>query len=106
MRRSPATGVVACAAMSIASWCAGPAFAQQAGGGSGPAGFGVGPLLLVPGIDFALGHDDNIYYSNANRRSSGVRIFSPYVRLEGAPTPHKFAASLRYDFGRYSGRPD
>jgi hypothetical protein len=106
MRRSPATGVVACAAMSIASWCAGPAFAQQAGGGSGPAGFGVGPLLLVPGIDFALGHDDNIYYSNANRRSSGVRIFSPYVRLEGAPTPHKFDASLRYDFGRYSGRPD
>lgn len=106
MQRSGAGSRIAFGALLIASWFGGPAFGQQTGSATGPAGIAVGPLMAVPGVDLAIGHDDNIFYSDANKRGSGIRILSPYVRLEGAPTPHKFDLALRYDVGRYGNSPD
>ena len=106
MQTSRLGKAVALAAMSIASWFACTALAQQSGSASGPAGFGFGPFLMVPGVDLQIGHDDNIFYSNANKKGSGIRILSPYVRLEGAPAPHKFDLAFRHDIGSYSTHPD
>jgi hypothetical protein len=85
---------------------AGSAFAQtqapaQASASSGPAGFPVGPLTVFPGIDLAHGYDDNLFLRPTNRATSSFTIFSPYVRAEAKPGPHKFDATLRIDQGRY-----
>jgi len=66
-----------------------------------PAGFPVGPLVVYPGIDLAVGHDDNLFLRPANRSSSNFTIVSPYVRAEARPGPHKFDVALRIDDGRY-----
>ncbi len=98
MRTRRSVSRVFVAALAVAASGAGTAVAQQA---SGPAGVHVGPLMAIPGVDFAVGHDDNLFYSGINKRGSSVRILSPYVRIEGTPGPHKFDVGLRYDLGRY-----
>jgi hypothetical protein len=91
-RRSGARWLVAplCAALSL------PAFAQE-----GAAGIPFGPMVVYPGVDFAIGHDDNLFSSDRNKRGSDFSILSPYVKLEGKPTPHSFDVTFRADFGRY-----
>lgn len=69
--------------------------------GSGPAGLEVGPMMAYPGIDFAWGRDDNLFLTTGGRKESSIAIFSPYVKLEGKPTPHSFDFLARGDFGRY-----
>lgn len=101
MRSSGARDLIAFTAVLTVCWCARAALAQSA-----PAGFAVGPFKAHPGIDLAIGYDDNLFSSDANRRGSSIRILSPHLRLEGAPAPHKFALALRYDRGRYGGSPD
>lgn len=103
---SKAGNRIAFAAMLIAHGYAGTALAQPTGSDSGPAGVPVGPLMAVPGVDLAAGRDDNLFFSDANKRASNIRILSPYLRLEGASGPHKFDLGLRYDFGRYSDSAD
>jgi len=97
--------VIAAAAAATAWWYAGTALAQQSSAAQVP-GIRLGPLVAYPGVDLALGRDDNLFLSDANKRSSRFRVFSPYLRLEGVPTPHKFNVLLRYDYGRYSSSPD
>lgn len=103
MQTSGSVGRIVFAALLVASWSAGTALGQQAGG---PAGIAVGPFKAIPGVDLAIGHDDNLFSSDVNKRGSSLRILSPYVRLEGAPAPHKFDVGLRYDLGRYGNSPD
>lgn len=98
---SGARKVLAYTAVLIVCWSARSALAQ-----AGPAGVPVGPLRAIPGVDLAIGHDDNLFSSDINKRGSSIRILSPYLRVEGAPAPHKFDVSLRYDAGRYGGNPD
>ena len=82
---------------------AGPAFAQGQSDAavSPPGGIPVGPLTVYPGIDLALGHDDNLFLRPTNTKSSSFTVISPYVRAEAKPGPHKFDATLRVDDGRY-----
>jgi hypothetical protein len=68
---------------------------------TGPAGFPVGPLVVYPGIDLAVGHDDNLFLRPVDRTSSSFTVVSPYVRAEARPGPHKFDFALRIDDGRY-----
>lgn len=90
-------------------FAAGPVFAQgqptQAAGATGPAGFPVGPLVVYPGIDLAIGHDDNLFLRPVDRTSSSFTVLSPYVRAEARPGPHKFDFELRIDDGRYYSSP-
>lgn len=106
MRLSGGKSVIAAAAVATVCWCAGSALAQQSSAAGVPAGIRLGPVIAHPGVDFAIGHDDNLFFSDANKKSSRFRVFSPYLRLEGVPTPHKFDVLLRYDYGRYSRSPD
>jgi hypothetical protein len=94
-------GLVACAAALTLGGFAPGGQAQESATGA-PAGFGVGPLKAFPGVDLAIGRDDNLYSSDANKRSSNFTILSPYLRLEGTPGPHKFDAAFRLDSGRFS----
>jgi len=100
---------LACAAIYAA---AGGAFAQQpaaeSGSGAVPAGgIPVGPLIAYPGVDFAYGHDDNLFLRPTDRKSSNHTLLSPYVKIEGKPTPHTFDVTFRIDDGRYpSSRAD
>ena len=82
-----------------AFFVAGTAFAQDQG--TGPAGFPVGPMTVYPGIDLAIGHDDNLFLQPTAPKSSRFTVVSPYVRAEARPGPHKFDIGLRIDDGRY-----
>ena len=73
--------------------------AQQAP--SGPTGFPVGPLTVTPGVVFAQGYDDNLFWQPNNTRSSSFSVLSPFVRLEANPGPHKFSATARIDGGTF-----
>jgi hypothetical protein len=84
-------------AFAIAWLCAGAAAAQQ----DGPAGIVADPVTIYPGIDLGLGYDDNLFSSEILKKSSAFAILSPWIRLEGKPTPHRFDLAFRYDAGRY-----
>ena len=81
-----------------AFFASGSALAQDEGG---PGGFPVGPMTVYPGIDLAIGHDDNLFLQPTGTRSSSFTVVSPYVRAEAKPGPHKFDIGLRIDDGRY-----
>ena len=86
----------------------GGAFAQQptakpaaSATASGPGGIPVGPLMVYPGIDLAVGYDDNLFLRPTAPTSSSFTVVSPYVRAEAKSGPHKFDFALRIDDGRY-----
>jgi polysaccharide biosynthesis protein VpsM len=82
----------------VASLGAGAVAAQQ----DGPAGLALDPFMVYPGVDLGFGYDDNLFQSEINKRSSGLMTFSPSLRIEGRPGPHRFDASASYSAGRYS----
>lgn len=65
-------------------------------------GIPVGPLVVYPGVDVAVGHDDNLFSSNINKRGSTKSLVSPYVKVEGKPGPHKFDVLFRINDVRYN----
>src|SRR5262245_38735328 len=68
-----------------------PPSPQSAAGTGIPAG----PLTVTPGVIFAQGYDDNLFWQPSNTRSSSFSVLSPFVRLEAKPGPHKFEATVR-----------
>jgi len=58
-------------------------------------------MTVYPGIDFAYGHDDNLFLQQTAPRSSNFTVISPYIRAEAKPGPHKFDVALRIADGRY-----
>ena len=89
---------------------AGEAFAQdqrvqEAVTTAPPGGFPVGPLTVYPGVNLAIGHDDNLFLRPTNAKSSSYTVLSPYVRTEIKTGPHKFDLMLRVDDGRYHSSP-
>jgi hypothetical protein len=94
-----------------AIFAAGSAFAQgqpvQPAQTSGAGSIPIGPLVVYPGINLAVGHDDNLFLTPNVTRSSAFTVLSPYVRAEAKHGPHTFDATLRIDDGRYnSSSPD
>jgi hypothetical protein len=65
-------------------------------------GIPFGPLIAYPGIDLAVGYNDNLFSSNINKRSSTQYLVSPYVRVEAVAGPHKFDATFRVDDTTYA----
>jgi hypothetical protein len=84
-------------AFAAAWFCAGAAAAQQ----DGPGGIGVEPVIVYPGVDLGVGYDDNLFSSEILKKESAFAILSPWIRIEGKPTPHRFDVAFRYDAGRY-----
>lgn len=87
----------------VASLGTGVAVAQQ----DGPAGVVTEAGVVYPGLDLAMGYDDNLFSSSDdnNKVDSYFLIFSPWVRVEVQPRPHRFDLTLRLDAGRYSSSP-
>lgn len=81
-----------------AFFAAGPTLAQDQ---AGPGGFPVGPMTVYPGIDLAIGHDDNLFLQPTATRSSTFTTVSPYVRAEAKTGPHKFDIGFNIVDGRY-----
>lgn len=76
---------------------------SDASGQAAPSGgIPVGPLVVIPGIDVSIGHDDNLFSSNINKRGSTKSIVSPYVKVEGKPGPHKFDVTFRINDVRFN----
>jgi len=93
-----------------AFFAAGPALAQsqlppQQVPTAGPGGLPVGPLVVYPGMNLAIGHDDNLFWQPAARTASSFTVVSPYLRGEATSGPHKFDFALRVDDGRYNSSP-
>ena len=70
-----------------------------------PGGIPLGPLIVYPGIDASIGHNDNIFTSNINKSSSTLTTVSPYAKVEAKVGPHTFEAIFRVDDTRYSSSP-
>jgi len=74
---------------------------------SGPAGIPVGPLLAYPGVDVVIGHDDNLFLNNANRKKSAYTTVTPSVKFAGKTGPHTFDVTASVTEGRFhSSRED
>jgi hypothetical protein len=69
---------------------------------SGAAGIAIGPMTAYPGIDLAIGYNDNLLDSATNRIGTPVVVIAPYITLEGRSGPHRFGIRYRGEFGRYS----
>ena len=67
---------------------------------------GDSPVYATPFLGLAAGHDDNLFMSNANRRSSPLYVVSPGLKVD-ARDPNK-VAQLNYQgqYGRYSDSED
>jgi hypothetical protein len=70
-----------------------------------PGGVPLGPMIVYPGLDFSVGHNDNLFSSNINKRGSTQTVVSPSVKIEAKTGPHKFDAYFRMDDLRYSNSP-
>jgi hypothetical protein len=69
---------------------------------TGAAGIPAGPLTAYPGVDLAVGYDDNLLRSSTNRVSTPVVVIAPYLTLEGHSGPHSFDIRYRGGFGMFS----
>ena len=67
-----------------------------------PGGIPFGPLIVYPGVDASLRHDDNLFSSNLNKRSSSQTLVSPYIKVEGKTGPQNFDVTFRLDDSRYA----
>jgi hypothetical protein len=77
--------------------------AAEAGRPEGAAaGIPVGPMTAYPGVDLAVGYDDNLLRSSTNKISTPVVVIAPYITLEGRSGPHRFDLRYRGAAGFYS----
>jgi len=76
--------------------------AEGGGHEGGAAGIPVGPMTAYPGVDLAVGYDDNLLRSSTNKISTPVAVISPYITLEGRSGPHSFDLRYRGAAGFYS----
>ncbi len=79
--------------------------AQTTAPATPPGGIPVGPLIVYPAIDVAVGHNDNLFSSNINREGSAQTTISPSVKAEGRIGPHRFDVLFRLDDVRYASSP-
>jgi len=68
----------------------------------GATGVPAGPLTAFPGVDLAVGYDDNLLRAPTGQISTPVTVIAPYLTLEARSGPHRFDIRYRGAFGRYS----
>ncbi|MBY0579298.1 MAG: outer membrane beta-barrel protein [Burkholderiales bacterium] len=62
----------------------------------------LGPIQAYPSVGLALKSDDNIFMSNANKKSSTIEVLSPIVKLVAQNRDDIYGLTYRADLGRYS----
>jgi polysaccharide biosynthesis protein VpsM len=75
---------------------------------AGPAGVQIGatPLYFTPYIGLGVGHDDNLFLSNANEKSSSILLFSPGFALDARSSNSVAQVKHQTQVGRYSKSDD
>ncbi|MEO7741973.1 MAG: outer membrane beta-barrel protein [Usitatibacter sp.] len=76
--------------------------------GSGPASIQLGesPVFLTPNLLLAVGRDDNLFYSNANEKSSTFYLLGPGFSLDSRDANKVLQLSYEGRFGRYAQSED
>ena len=74
---------------------------EQSAAESAAGGIPVGPMTAYPGVDLAIGYDDNLLRSPSNTISTPVIVIAPYITLEGRSGPHRFDIRYRGATGLY-----
>lgn len=70
------------------------------------SGIPVGSMIAFPGVDIAIGYDDNVARQATNQVSSPVFVIAPHIILEGRSGPHLFDVRYRGKTAYYSDSPD
>jgi polysaccharide biosynthesis protein VpsM len=64
-------------------------------------------LYLTPYIGAAVGHDDNLFFSSANKKGSTLYVASPGLKVDARSANGVFQFSHQHQFGRFiSSRDD
>jgi polysaccharide biosynthesis protein VpsM len=85
-----------------------PSYEFPTGSSTGPASIQVGvtPFFFTPLLGLAAGHDDNVFYSNVNEKSSTLYIASPSFRLDSRDENKAFTLGYGAQIGRYAQSQD
>lgn len=75
---------------------------------TGPASAQIGetPVFITPYFGTAVGHDDNLLFSNQNPRSSNLYVVSPGFKLDARDPNKVVQASYQGQVGRYTSSPE
>jgi hypothetical protein len=68
---------------------------------TGAAGLRLGGGTLYPALGLNLRHDDNIFLTNANKKSSTISVVSPVVRYEMRRPSATYDLIYKGDYGNY-----
>ncbi len=69
--------------------------------GQGGSGIRLGPGTLYSAIGLVLKHDDNLFLSNTNRKSSTLAVVTPVVRFEVKNRGNVYDLAYRADHANY-----
>lgn len=75
---------------------------------SGPASMQMGdtPLYFTPYIGLAAGHDDNLFLSDTNQKSSSLYVVAPGLKLDARDANKVLQVSYQAQIGRYAQSED
>ncbi len=75
---------------------------------TGAASIRVGdsPLYIAPFLAAGLGHDDNLFYSNVDKKGSNIYVISPGFRIDGRSDNAVFGLNYQNSVGRYTSSTD
>ena len=79
-----------------------PGSAQPAQSGPAKVQLGDTPIYLTPYVGFGAGHDDNIFLSHSNQKSSTLYVTSPGLKLDARTASSIFQLNYQSQIGRYS----
>jgi hypothetical protein len=81
-----------------------PAYEFPSGPAQGPASIQLGetPVFATPYLGFGAGHDDNLFLSNTNRKSSTLYVVSPGLKLEARDPNKVIQFNYQGQYGHYT----
>jgi hypothetical protein len=60
------------------------------------------PIYFTPYVGAGLGHDDNLFYSSSNEKSSYLYVISPGLRFDARDASKVFSFSYQSQYGFYT----
>jgi len=69
------------------------------------AGIAFGPVAAYPGIGLDLMHDDNVFTTSSNEKSSWITVLKPALLLEAKKRDHVYSLAYQGAIGIYDSTP-
>jgi hypothetical protein len=83
-----------------------PGTPTQASQAMGTMQMGDSPVFFAPWVTLAGGHDDNLFYSNTNKKSTAFYVISPGFKLEARSPSSVIQSSYQAGIGQYKDSED